>query len=272
MPLILTAAHHTATGLRENNEDFVGMVTPDEPDLSTKGMIAAVADGVSGSEGGREAAEYSVRELLADYYAMPDTWPVPEALDSAIKSINRRVQQQGNQRAQHSGRATTLTTLVARGNFYYFAHIGDTRLYLLRNGTLKRLTTDHVCDSTERRHVITRAIGLDSPLEIDHGMDKLQQNDIFLLASDGVWGALTVPDIEWHLSTLAEEPARPAYTAKLLVDAALANGSKDNATALVLRVLQLPDEDLRDPLSLWKIVGAVSVVLNLLLLYLLVLR
>ena len=53
-----------------------GLVTPPEPELSSKGMIAAVADGVSGSAGGREAAEYSVRGLLTDYYATPDTWPV----------------------------------------------------------------------------------------------------------------------------------------------------------------------------------------------------
>ncbi len=99
------------------------------------------------------------------------------------------------------------------------------------------------------RHVLTRAIGLDSQVAIDHGMGELQQGDIFLLASDGVWGALTESDIEWHLSTLAEDPPNPDLTAKLLVDAALANGSKDNATTAVVRVLQLPEENLRDALS-----------------------
>lgn len=249
MPLLLTAAHHTATGLREHNEDFVGMVTPAEPEISTKGMIAAVADGVSGSAGGREAAEYSVRGLLTDYYATPDTWPVTQALDRVVKAINSWVQQQGSLRSGQGGMATTLTALVVRGQHYYFAHVGDSRLYLLRGETLKRLTTDHVWDRPEMRHVLTRAIGLDSQLAIDHGMGELRQGDIFLLASDGVWGALPESDIEWHLSTLAEDPAKPEYTAQLLVDAALANGSKDNATALVLRVQQLPEENLRDALA-----------------------
>lgn len=249
MPLLLTAAHDTETGLRERNEDFVGMVTPSEPEISTKGMIAAVADGVSGSDGGREAAEYSVRGLLTDYYATPDTWPVTQALDRVIKAINTWVQQQGSKRSERGGMATTLTTLVVRGNFYYFAHVGDSRLYLLRNGVLKRLTTDHVWDRAEMRHVLTRAIGLDSQVAIDHGMGELQQGDIFLLASDGVWGALPESDIEWHLSTLAEDPAKPDYTARLLVDAALANGSKDNVTAAVVRVLELPEENLRDALA-----------------------
>lgn len=251
MPLLLTAAHHTATGLREQNEDAVGMVIPGEPDISVKGMIAAVADGVSGSTGGREAAEYSVRSLLTDYYATPDTLPVTQALKHVIEAINGSVQQQG-------GMATTLTALVVRGHQYYVAHVGDSRLYLLRNGALKRLTTDHVRDRPEMRHVLTRAIGLDSQLELDHGMGELRQGDIFLLVSDGVWGALPKSDIEWHLSTLNESGADADYTAKLLVDAALANGSTDNATALVIRVQQLPEEKRPDALATWKVVGAVA--------------
>ena len=115
MPLQLTTAHHTVAGLREHNEDFVGMVTPGEPALSSKGMIAAIADGVSGSDGGREAAEYCVRGLLTDYYATPDTWPVTQSLDKVIKAINSWVQQQGASRAG-GGMATTLTALVVRGN------------------------------------------------------------------------------------------------------------------------------------------------------------
>ncbi len=249
MPLLLTAAHYTATGRRAHNEDFVGMVTPPDPELTTKGMIAAVADGVSGSAGGREAAEYCVRGLLTDYYATPDTWPVTQALDRVIKAINSWVQQQGSVRAEAGGMATTLTALVVRGTHYYFAHVGDSRLYLLRNGALKRLTTDHVWDRPEMRHVLTRAIGLDSRLAIDHGMGELQAGDIFLLASDGVWGALPQDDLQWHLSTLDEDPNAPEATAKLLVDAALANGSTDNASALVVHVQQLPEANLRDALS-----------------------
>ena len=249
MPLLLTAAHHTTAGIRERNEDFVGMVTPPEPEISTKGMIAAVADGVSGSDGGREAAEYSVRGLLTDYYATPDTWPVTQALDRVIKAINSWVQKQGSTRAERGGMATTLTALVVRGNYYYFAHVGDSRLYLLRNGTLKRLTADHVWDRPEMQHVLTRAIGIDSQLAIDHGMGELQQDDIFLLATDGVWSALPQDDIAWHLSALAGQPTQPDDVTKKLVEAALTAGSKDNATALVVRVLQLPEENLRDALS-----------------------
>jgi serine/threonine protein phosphatase PrpC len=249
MPLTISAGHATSPGPRERNEDFVGMVTPDEPERSVKGVIAAIADGVSGNEGGREASEYSVRGLLTDYYATPDTWPVTQALERVIKAINSWVQNQGSIRKELAGMATTLTAVVLRGTYYYFAHAGDTRLYLLRNGTLSRLTTDHVWDRPEMQHVLTRAIGLDSRLAIDHGMGELHERDVFLLASDGVWAAITEYDLTACLSGLAVGNTNAADTADALVKMALTAGSSDNASALVLRVDTLPEENLRDMLS-----------------------
>jgi serine/threonine protein phosphatase PrpC len=120
MPLILTTAHHSVAGLRDRNEDFVGMVTPNEPERSAKGIIAAIADGVSGNEGGREAAEYCVRGLLADYYATPDTWPVTQSLERVIQATNSWLQQQSLVRTELAGMASTLTTVVIRGLFYFF--------------------------------------------------------------------------------------------------------------------------------------------------------
>ncbi|WP_194724429.1 bifunctional protein-serine/threonine kinase/phosphatase [Noviherbaspirillum malthae] len=249
MPLSISAGHASQTGVRERNEDFVGMVTPAEPDLSTKGLVAAVADGVSGNAGGREASEYTVRGLLADYYATPDTWPVTQAMDKVIKAINSWVQHQGSIRRELAGMATTLTAVVLRGTYYYFAHVGDTRLYLLRGGALTRLTTDHVWDRPEMQHVLTRAIGLDSRIAIDHGMGELRERDVFLLASDGVWGWMSEYDITHALSAVAMDQSDPHAAASALVDAALAAGSSDNCSALVLKVASLPEANLRDALS-----------------------
>lgn len=249
MPLAIAAGHATAVGVRERNEDFVGMVTPNEPELSSKGLIAAIADGVSGNEGGREASEYAVRGLLTDYYATPDTWPITQALDRVIKATNSWVQRQGSVRKELAGMATTLTCVVLRGRFYHFAHVGDTRLYLLRAGVLNRLTSDHVWDRPEMQHVLTRAIGLDSRLALDHGMGELKENDVYLLATDGVWSALTEYDITATLSQLALGNIDGIQAADGLVSAALAGGSNDNASALVLKVLALPEENLRDALS-----------------------
>ncbi len=249
MPLSIHIGHATRAGVRERNEDFVGMVTPNEPELSTKGLIAAIADGVSGNDGGRQASEYTVRGLLTDYYATPDTWPVTQSLDRVIKAINSWVQNQGAARKELAGMATTLTTVVLRGSFYYFSHVGDTRLYLLRGGALTRLTTDHVWDRPEMQHVLTRAIGLDSRLAIDHGMGELRERDVLLLASDGVWACMTEYDMTHHLSELVLGQRDAAGAAAALVEAALAAGSKDNCSALAMRVDALPEENLRDALS-----------------------
>ncbi|SNT15451.1 Serine/threonine protein phosphatase PrpC [Noviherbaspirillum humi] len=249
MPLIIDAGYATHAGPRERNEDFVGMVTPAEPELSSKGLIAAVADGVSGSEGGRQASEYTVRGLLADYYATPETWPVTQALDKVIKAINSWVQKQGSSRRELAGMATTLTSVVLRGRFYYFAHVGDSRLYLLRDGRLSRLTTDHVWDRPEMQHVLTRAVGLDSRLAIDHGMGPLQEGDVFLLATDGVWATMSEYDLCHHLSHLLGGDADASAVGTALVENAVRAGTKDNCSALVLRVATLPDENLRDAVS-----------------------
>lgn len=249
MPLSVTAGHATIAGQRARNEDFVGMVTPNEPDLSSKGLIAAIADGVSGNDGGREASEYTVRGLLADYYATPETWPVTQSLDRVIKATNSWVQHQGTIRPELAGMATTLTTLVLRGSFYHFSHVGDTRLYLLRQGVLNRLTTDHVWDRPEMRHVLTRAIGLDSRLAVDHGMGELRQGDVFLLATDGLWASITEYDLTRQLSDFALGNLSGHDTAQALSSAALAAGSSDNISALVLKVETLPQENLRDAVT-----------------------
>ncbi len=249
MPLAVAVGHASLAGKRERNEDFVGMVTPNEPELSTKGLLAAIADGVSGNEGGREASEYTVRGLLADYYATPDTWPVTQALDRVLQATNSWVQRQSSVRPELAGMATTLTAIVLRGRSYYFAHAGDSRLYLLRSGAMSRLTTDHVWDRPEMRHVLTRAVGLDSHLAIDHGLGPIEVGDIFLLATDGVWGALSEFDLRHGLTQLAAGKRDADATATALVDAALAEGSSDNASAVVLQITGLPDADLRDALS-----------------------
>ncbi len=250
MPLLIAAAHATRAGKRANNEDFVAMVTPGEPELSTKGLIAAIADGVSGNEGGGQASEYTVRGLLADYYATPDTWQVSQSLERVIKAINSWVQQQGRIRSELSGMATTLTSLVLRGRFYYFAHIGDTRLYLLRDGVLTKLTADHVWDRPEMQHVLTRAIGLDSHIAIDHGMGELHEQDVFLLATDGVWAAMTEYDLTHLLAEVTSGKIDVERCADAFLDAALEGGSSDNVSALVLKVDALPEENLRDALSI----------------------
>ena len=245
MPLAVLTGYASLAGPRERNEDYVGLVAAAGGELDTKGMLLAVADGVGGASGGREAAEYTVRGLLADYYATPATWSVPLALDRVLNANNRWLLAQGAAHRGLAGMATTLSALVLRGARYYTAHVGDTRIYLLRGGRLRRLTSDHVWDRPDMRHVLSRAIGLDPHLAVDYSEDPLAADDLFLLASDGLWEPLG----EYAMRGLLEELADPQAAAQALAEEALRRGGRDNASALVARVASLGPERLPESLA-----------------------
>ena len=245
MPLRVDVGYSSLTGPRDRNEDFCGMVTPQGPELDNKGLLAAVADGIGGHLGGREAAEYTVRGLLSDYYATPDTWSVPHALDKVVGALNRWLVAEASRQAELAGMATTLTALVLRGRRYVCAHVGDSRLYLLRGGICSRLTSDHVWEHPELSNVLSRAVGLDRHLQLDFFDGDLQAGDCFVLCSDGVWVPLGTTRLQAAL--LAHPDAQQA--AASLASLALACDGRDNATAIVLRVKEVPAENLRDALA-----------------------
>lgn len=245
MPLKIIIGQATETGERDRNEDFCGAVTPVTEELATKGALLAVADGVGGNAGGREASEMTVRAVLSDYYATPDTWEISAALDKVLAALNRWVLSQGARQREMAGMATTLSLLVLRGKRYVLAHVGDSRIYRLRGGELQQLTTDHVWDRPDMRHVLKRAIGLDSQLQVDYAEGELQAGDVFALMSDGVWEKLGQLGIHEILSLYHT----PQMAAEDLVRQALAKGSQDNATALVVRIEQVGEEHLADLVS-----------------------
>ncbi|PKO63560.1 MAG: serine/threonine protein phosphatase, partial [Betaproteobacteria bacterium HGW-Betaproteobacteria-16] len=123
MSLKIIIGQSSQTGPRESNEDFLGVVTPVNEQLAVKGAMVAIADGVGGNAGGREAAEMTVRSVLSDYYATPDTWETHAALDKVLAAANRWVLSQSNAHRQLAGMATTLSLLVLRGQRYYLAHV-----------------------------------------------------------------------------------------------------------------------------------------------------
>ncbi|MBL8449420.1 MAG: bifunctional protein-serine/threonine kinase/phosphatase [Dechloromonas sp.] len=245
MPLRVAAGYASLTGPRERNEDFCGFVTPEGAELDNKGVLAAVADGIGGHRGGREAAEYTVRGLLADYYATPDTWSVPRALETVTTALNRWVIAEAARNSELAGMATTLSALILRGRRYTLGHIGDSRIYRLQDGVLQQLTVDHIWEHPELNNVLSRAIGLDPRVLMDFSDGELAPGDRFALISDGVWGILPDPLIA---EVLLDHP-EPRAAAAALASLALAQGGHDNASAVVVDVLDLPPANLRDALE-----------------------
>ena len=225
-------------GPRALNEDFAA-VRRHAPGDESRGLIAAVADGVSAGGEGRMAAQTSVLSLVDDYFSAPDTWDTTVVLDRIISAQNTWLVAH-NRRAEASA-MTTLTALALRAQSWTLAHVGDTRAYLLRAGEMRRLTQDHAFDHPDLRNRLTRAVGLDDAVHVDYLQGDLQIGDAFLLVSDGVHGALK----EARLHELAGQGDAQA-AAQAIVQAALDAGTADNATALVSRVLGLTRLQLAD--------------------------
>lgn len=243
--LQVSLGHASAQGPRPRNEDFVGAATPEGEELEAKGMLLAVADGVGGHAHGREAAEQTVRSLLADYFSTPQTWSVDKSVDTVLGAVNRWLLGQSAKAREYAGMATTLTAVVLRGRRYHVAHVGDSRAYRWRAGELLRLTEDHTWAHPEFDNVLRRAIGLEARLLVDHDDGELAAGDRFVLVTDGVW--TTLGDAGIAAVLLAQADAQQAADA--LAQGALRRGATDNATALVANVEALPADKLRDRLA-----------------------
>lgn len=243
--LQLSLGYSSLTGPRPRNEDFCGAVTPEGPELEAKGVLAVVADGVGGHANGREASEYTVRGLLSDYYATPDTWAVNKSLDTVLSALNRWLISHTARTREAAGMATTLSAIVLRGRRYYIAHVGDTRIYRLRGEQFEQLTTDHIWEHPELKNVLSRAMGLDAHLLVDYADGELEDGDVFALMSDGVWGQLGDKKIRDILRSETDAQNAAARLAMGAED----GGAQDNCTALVVRVDALPPDRLRDNIA-----------------------
>ncbi|TCD24189.1 bifunctional protein-serine/threonine kinase/phosphatase [Pseudomonas sp. IC_126] len=241
MPLQLSFGEATATGPRAENQDALRIVTPTLGLAASKGALFAIADGVSQCADGGLAARTTLQALATDYYATPETWTVAQSLDRVLVAHNRWLQANGGGQPL----LTTLTALVLRGRRFTLAHVGDCRAYRWYDGQLQGLSEDHVWDQPNMQHVLKRAMGLDQHLVVDYLDGELRLGESFALLSDGVWASIAEDDIR---NVLSAEPDLSSAT-RTLVDLAHQSGSQDNASALLLRVDELPQAALADSLA-----------------------
>ncbi len=218
----------------KQNEDYFGVARAVE--ALERGIVVAVADGISPDAGGRQASEMVVRSLLHDFYAVPGDWSTARALDRLLEATNEWLAAENRRRPALAGIVVALSVLVLRANRYYLAHVGDTRVYRRRQGALRQLTIDHTWPRRDLRHVLKRAVGLDSHLVADFAEGALHPGDTFLLVSDGVWDVLG--DRAQH--DILESHSDPAQAAPRLVQDALRYQAgymgRNDATALVVAV------------------------------------
>jgi protein phosphatase len=232
----------------------VGLARSGNEDSHLRGQtVFAVADGLGGHRGGEVASAMVVEPLATlDGREFADADQAAEALAGAIGSANRAILQRGRSDPELRGMGTTVTAAaVVAGWALQFAHVGDSRAYLLREGApLRQLTTDHtvVAEAVERglltrrqaavhpqRGVVTRAVGLDPDVRIDLPEPlELAPGDQVLLCSDGL---TEVVDDDRIAAVLAEQ-ADGDDACETLVAAANRAGGPDNVTVVLLKVAE----------------------------------
>ncbi len=238
--LIIQAGQCSQAGSKAQNEDCCGIRIPTDATLIHKGIVAVTADGVGSSEAGREASEYCVQGFIADYYSTPMSWCVPTSAARIIHALNAWMYNQGQRRyAAELSLASTLVVLIIKSTTAYVFHVGDSRLYLIRNNTIGRLTKDHRLIIDRNKTSLARAMGGEHTVHLDHRELAIKTGDIFVLSTDGVHEFLD----DQTIKALASTEHDPEQAASTIIDAALQAGSDDNTTCQVIRVAQLPNQN-----------------------------
>lgn len=219
--------------VREHNEDSLTVLPP----------LFAVADGMGGHEAGEVASEITINTLNDLAPQSADA----EALARAVVAANLNVIKAPSQGVGREGMGTTLTAAILEKERLVIAQVGDSRAYLLHNGSLQQLTRDHslMADMIEagqlteaearvhpNRSVITRAIGSDPHMQPDLYELNVETGDRLLLCSDGICGMIE----DHEIASIMRQAPSAQSCADQLVEAALAAGGFDNATAVVVDV------------------------------------
>jgi len=242
--------------VRTNNEDSFGYWEPEDDQLFLrKGRLAVVADGMGGYEGGQEASRLAVETLMAVYRDSAGNDP-QQALVEALQSAHEHIREYSVAHPELRGMGTTCTAAAivrstvegAQYDALYYVHVGDTRLYLIRDGQITRVTRDHSyvgrlleagmiseeeAEKHPQRNILTAALGTNPDLIMDSPVnpEPLRPEDVLLICTDGLWGQMRDAEI---LSAVQNKSVEKA--GRELIDLARQRGGPDNITVEILRL------------------------------------
>ena len=221
---------------RQSNEDAFFERSP----------LFAVADGMGGARAGEVASRMAVEELAAMDASGSGA---EERLREVARGANRRIYEMAQGDSEHAGMGTTFTAVLVSGREVAVGHVGDSRLYRLRDGAIERLTDDHSlveelvrqgklspeeAEVHPQRSIITRALGPEADVRVDTFTHTARDGDVYLLCSDGLSGMVS----DDAMAQIVSQATSLDDAATALVDAANANGGKDNITAVLFRVAE----------------------------------
>ncbi|MFB9266441.1 protein kinase [Bradyrhizobium erythrophlei] len=242
--LKISVGQFSDKGRKEANQDFHGVLIPDEPLLGLKGIAVVLADGISSSSVSRVAAESAVKSFLTDYYCTSESWSVKTSAQRVLEATNSWLHAQ-TRRSQNpydkdKGYVCTLSAVVIKSTSAHLFHVGDCRIYRLAGNGLEQLTNDHRVVISSEQSYLGRALGVNPQLEIDYQNLPLERGDTFLLVTDGIYEHVPPRQLA---KAIRDGAADLDQAAKSIVEQAYERGSPDNLTAQIVRIDELPDGD-----------------------------
>ena len=242
--LQVSIGQYSDKGRKPVNQDFHGACIPKEPQLTHKGIAIALADGISSSDVSQVASESAVTGFLDDYYCTSDAWSVQKSVQQVMLAMNSWLYTQTKQsrycyEAKDRGYVCTFSALVLKSTIAYVFHVGDTRIYHLQNNTWEQLTEDHRVAVSQHKSYLSRALGIDPNLDIEHQTLPLSEGDIFILATDGIYEFVSATFIRDSIQKYTDNLDSAAQA---IAEEALQQGSDDNLSIQIVRIDQLPHQ------------------------------
>ena len=252
--LIIRAGACSSAGHKESNQDCHGFLQPEPLLCDTKGIVAAIADGISSSQVSHIASQTAINSFLSDYYCTSEAWSVKKSAHKVLQATNSWLFAQ-SQNSPHrfnkdKGYICTFSGLIFKSNTAHIFHSGDSRIYhlpadnLFNKVSLEQLTHDHRRAASASEHYLTRALGIHQQLDLDYSTVSLNRHDVFLLATDGIYEFCTENYLQEHLSQCTNANSDLNARCQEVMAQALAAGSDDNLTLQILVVEQLPEQRL----------------------------
>ncbi len=240
--LQVSIGQYSDKGKKPINQDFHGAYIPKEPQLTTKGIAIALADGISSSDVSQHASQIAIKSFLEDYFSTPESWTVKTSVQRVLKATNSWLYlQTRNSPYRYSpdrGYVCTFTSLIIKSNTAHIFHVGDTRVYRLSNNALEQLTEDHRLWVSKEKSYLRRALGMGDALELDYQSVPLDIGDLFILATDGIYEFANHDVI---INTIQENDDLE-QAASLILEHAYQQGSTDNLSIQIVRIDQLPSQ------------------------------
>ena len=224
-------------------------------DINANRGLFIVADGMGGHAAGEVASEMAVEVLARELHEIPHEGDDARQarIAKALKLANTSIHERTIQETEKHGMGTTVSALILKEGRFFIGQVGDSRVYLLRNGELRQLTKDHsyvqeqvdagvLTPEQARYHpysnVITRCVGAGSEVQPDTIVGDVKAGDVFLLATDGLTGMVD----DRRLLRLLSSRATPQRVVEALIAEANGRGGLDNITAIVVHVLSVNEE------------------------------